>query len=531
MPLDQHSWQQQVKALENYLVHAVLNLQTLERAQVSPLRSLKQTPNASKELLATELEQSIEQNRMRLSEALKYYASLANLEGKPDSFAHARDRSLALASSVVTETERCFERTFRSRLLEGTLPTDLNDRLHAVRYLRESAQKLAAFVERKNYDLAVNLSQTVLANRAQQYKASNGGGLGEKDESRKLWDATIQYATNLLPALREQALLLVQSVLKFTDLFYRTGRDGITRFLRVEDLNEFELTGMQATLEESLDAARLQLQNAEFLAAVLDIHVRETIEAMNLILALEDEGIIEEMTADLRLLARHDPKTAEQPIMIPNHVEDWDHPGPYSLITIGKRIQSLTGFPDIIRFLHYEGKLLLVNPGSASPARPEQIPLPLLRAHVRLLRQTVRLHTVQRQLTWLVTCDGYLPLSLIERTACGPCADDTEIVGVLHTVEALEDLIEARESSRPVAAGVFPSLRDAWEQAQELIRDGERRLSTAKMRGCALVSTVSISDGKTSTVCFGCSGRPALPSYESQAGKGFSPLTVKVNDQ
>lgn len=74
MPLDQYSWQQQVKALENYLVHAVLNLQTLERAQVSPLHSLKQTPNASKELLATELEQSIEQNRMRLSEALKYYA-------------------------------------------------------------------------------------------------------------------------------------------------------------------------------------------------------------------------------------------------------------------------------------------------------------------------------------------------------------------------------------------------------------------------------------------------------------------------
>ena len=233
---------------------------------------------------------------------------------------------------------------------------------------------------------------------------------------------------------------------------------------------------------------------------MLDIHVRETIEAMNLILALEDEGIIEEMTADLRLLAQHDPKTAEQPIMIPSHVEDWDHPGPYSLITIGKRIQSLTGFPDIIRFLHYEGKLLLANPGSASPARPEQIPLPLLRAHVRLLRQTVRLHTVQRQLTWLVTCDGYLPLSLIERTACGPCADDTGSVGVLHTVEALEDLIEARESSRPVAAGAFPSLRDAWEQAQELIREGERRLSTAKMRGCAPVSTVSVSDGKTSTV-------------------------------
>lgn len=512
MPLDQYSWQQQqVKALENYLVHAVLNLQTLERAQVSPLRPLKQTSNASKELLSAELEQSIEQNRMRLSEALKYYASLNSLEGKPGSFAYARDRSLALASSVVTETERCFERTFRSRLLEDTPPADVNDRLHAVRYLREGAQKLAAFAERKNYDFAVDLSQTVLANRAQQYKASNGGGLGEKDESRKLWDATIQYATNLLPALREQALLLVQSVLDFTDPFYRTGRDGITRFLRVENLNEFELTGMQATLEEGLDAARQQLQDAEFLAAVLEIHVRATTEAMNLILTLEDEGIIEEMTADLRLLARHDPKTAEQPIMIPNHVEDWDHPGPYSLITIGKRIQSLTGFPDIIRFLHYEGELLLANPGSASPARPEQIPLPLLRAHVRLLRQTVRLHTVQRQLTWLVTCDGYLPLSLIERTACGPCADDTGSVGVLHTVEALEDLIEARESSRPVAAGAFPSLRDAWEQAQELIRDGERRLSTAKMRGCALVSTVSVSDGKTSTV-YGSDAR-GVPHY------------------
>lgn len=32
MPLDQYSWQQQVKALESYLTRAVLNLQTLERA-------------------------------------------------------------------------------------------------------------------------------------------------------------------------------------------------------------------------------------------------------------------------------------------------------------------------------------------------------------------------------------------------------------------------------------------------------------------------------------------------------------------
>lgn len=513
MPLDQHSWQQQVMPLENYLVHAVLNLQTLERAQVSPLRPLKQTSNASKELLSAELEQSIEQNRMRLSEALKYYASLANLEGKPDSFAYARDRSLALASSVVTETERCFERTFRWRLLEDTPPADLNNRLHLVRYLREGAQKLAAFVERKNYDIAVNLSQTVLANRAQQYKASNGGGLGEKDESRKLWDSTIQFTADLLPALREQTLQLVQSVLEFTDPFYRTGRDGITRFLHLEDLNEFELKGMQATLEEGLHAARQQLQDAEFLAAVLDIHVRATIEAMNLILTLEDEGIIEEMTADLRLLARHDPKTAEQPIMVPNHVEDWDRPGPYSLITIEKRIQSLTGFPDIIRFLHYEGKLLFANPGAVSPARPEQIPLSLLRAHVRLLRQTLRLHTVQRRLTWLVTCDGYLPLSLIERTACGPCADDTEIAKLLHLVETLEDLIEARESSLPVAEGAFSPLRNAWEQAQELIREGERRLSTATMRSysCAPESTVSVSDGKTGTV-YGSDAR-GIPHY------------------
>ena len=40
------------------------------------------------------------------------------------------------------------------------LPDSLSDRLYAVRYLRESAQKLAAFVELSEYDRAMQLAET-----------------------------------------------------------------------------------------------------------------------------------------------------------------------------------------------------------------------------------------------------------------------------------------------------------------------------------------------------------------------------------
>ena len=46
------------------------------------------------------------------------------------------------------------------RLLEDTLPDSLSDRLYAVRYLRESAQKLAAFVELSEFERAMQLAET-----------------------------------------------------------------------------------------------------------------------------------------------------------------------------------------------------------------------------------------------------------------------------------------------------------------------------------------------------------------------------------
>ena len=39
--------------------------------------------------------------------------------------------------------------------------------------------------------------------------------------------------------------------------------------LRPEQLSEFELKGVQSTLEERLEKVRLELQDAEFCAAVL----------------------------------------------------------------------------------------------------------------------------------------------------------------------------------------------------------------------------------------------------------------------
>ena len=114
VPLNQRPRLQQVDILENYLMRAVMNLQTLERAQVSPLHSFKETAQADRTVLAAELEETIRVSRLKLSGALEFYTSLPRLADTPGSFAFARDHALSLSAAVISLTEECFERTFRS---------------------------------------------------------------------------------------------------------------------------------------------------------------------------------------------------------------------------------------------------------------------------------------------------------------------------------------------------------------------------------------------------------------------------------
>ena len=113
-----------------------------------------------------------------------------------------------MSAAVISLTEECFERTFRWRLLEDTLPDSLSDRLYAVRYLRESAQKLAAFVELSDFDRAMQLAETW---KKTVRKDSN------LDEA-KVWNEMAEVAFDVLPELRERALKGVQSTLEFSEL-------------------------------------------------------------------------------------------------------------------------------------------------------------------------------------------------------------------------------------------------------------------------------------------------------------------------
>ena len=113
VPLNQRQRWEQVRILENYLMRAVMNLQTLERAQVSPLHSFKETAQADRAVLAAELEETIRKSRLKLSGALEFYTSLPRLADAPGSFAFARDHALSLSATVIDLTEQCFEQTFR----------------------------------------------------------------------------------------------------------------------------------------------------------------------------------------------------------------------------------------------------------------------------------------------------------------------------------------------------------------------------------------------------------------------------------
>ena len=494
VPLNQRQRWEQVEILENYLMRAVMNLQTLERAQVSPLHSFKETAQADRAALAAELEETIRKSRLKLSGALEFYTSLPRLAEAPGSFAFARDHALSLSATVIDLTEQCFERTFRWRLLEDTLPDSLNDRLYAVRYLRESAQKLAAFVELSEFDRAMQLAETWKKTARKDSKIDEG----------KLWNEMTEVAFDVLPQLRERALKGVQSTLEFSELFYRSGDDGTHRMLRPEELSEFELKGVQSTLEERLEKVRLELQDAEFCAAVLSLQANAVIELLEELLQVEQEGVLAEVVTDLRALAHYSPHLAELPIQTLMYTREQYAPDGEDLPTIGERIRSLSSVPEVLAFVHYEGPELLTgsldqNEASSEEALSEgllseamafsSMPLSVLRTHSRLLQQVLRLQNLRLKLAWVSSCSGYMPLSLVERYYVGPSAGDEDLKELTENIEALAELLEARASSREYRGRDVPVPRILWSQMRKQAERSSRLLNTVQFLGWMFASS------------------------------------------
>ena len=494
VPLNQRPRREQVSILENYLMRAVMNLQTLERAQVSPLHSFKETAQADRTVLAAELEETIRVSRLKLSGALEFYTSLPRLADTPGSFAFARDHALSLSAAVISLTEECFERTFRWRLLEDSLPDSLSDRLYAVRYLRESAQKLAAFVELSEFDRAMQLAETWKKTVRKDSKI---------DEA-KVWNEMTEVAFDVLPELREQALKGVQSTLEFSELFYRPGEDGTHRMLRPEQLSEFELKGVQSTLEERLEKVRLELQDAEFCAAVLCLQARSVIELLQELLQVEQDGVLAEVVTDLRALAHDSPDLAEQPIQTLMFSREQYAPDGEDLPTIGERIRSLSSVPEVLAFVHYEGPVLLVGVSDPYKAfsgegsfegllseekRLSSMPLSVLRTHSRLLKQVLRLQNLRLKLVWVSSCSGYMPLSLVERYFVGPSAGDEDLKELTENIEALAELLDARASSREYRGRDVPVPRILWSQMRKQADRSSRLLNTVQFLGWMFASS------------------------------------------
>ena len=494
VPLNQRQRWEQVSILENYLMRAVMNLQTLERAQVSPLHSFKETAQADRAVLAAELEETIRKSRLNLSGALEFYTSLPRLAEAPGSFAFARDHALSLSATIIEMTERCFERTFRWRLLEDTLPDSLSDRLYAVRYLRESAQKLAAFVELSEYDRAMQLAETWKKTARKDSKIDEG----------KVWNEMTEVAFDVLPELRERALKGVQSTLEFSELFYRTGEDGVHRMLRPEQLSEFEIKGVQSTLEERLEKVRLELQDAEFCAAVLSLQTNAVIELLEELLQVERDGVLTEVVTDLRTLARESPDLAEQPIQTLTFSREQYAPDGEDLPTIGERIRCLSSVPEVLAFVHYEGPVLLVGVSDPYKAfsgegsfegllseemKSSSMPLSVLRTHSRLLQQVLRLQNLRLKLAWVSSCSGYMPLSLVERYFVGPSAGDEDLKELTENIEALAELLDARASSREYRGRDVPVPRILWSQMRKQADCSSRLLNTVQFLGWMFASS------------------------------------------
>ncbi|OFR59598.1 MULTISPECIES: non-ribosomal peptide synthetase subunit [Rothia] len=494
VPLNQRPRLQQINILENYLMRAVMNLQTLERAQVSPLHSFKETAQADRTVLAAELEETIRVSRLKLSGALEFYTSLPRLADTPGSFAFARDHALSLSAAVISLTEECFERTFRWRLLEDTLPDSLSDRLYAVRYLRESAQKLAAFVELSDFDRAMQLAETW---KKTVRKDSN------LDEV-KVWNEMTEVAFDVLPELRERALKGVQSTLEFSELFYRSGEDGTHRMLRPEQLSEFELKGVQSTLEERLEKVRLELQDAEFCAAVLSLQARSVIELLQELLQVEQDGVLAEVVTDLRALAHDSPDLAEQPIQTLMFSREQYAPDGEDLPTIGERIRSLSSVPEVLAFVHYEGPVLLMGVSDPYKAfsgegsfegllseekRLSSMPLSVLRTHSRLLKQVLRLQNLRLKLAWVSSCSGYMPLSLVERYYVGSSAGDEDLKELTENIEALAELLDAHSNSQVYKGRGVPTTPFLWSQMRKQADRSSRLLNTVQFLGWMFASS------------------------------------------
>ena len=494
VPLNQRPRLQQIDILENYLMRAVMNLQTLERAQVSPLHSFKETAQADRTVLTAELEETIRVSRLKLSGALEFYTSLPRLADAPGSFAFARDHALSLSATVISLTEQCFERTFRWRLLEDTLPDSLNDRLYAVRYLRESAQKLAAFVELSEFDRAMQLAETWKKTVRKDSKI---------DEA-KVWNEMTEVAFDVLPELRERALKGVQSTLEFSELFYRPGEDGTHRMLRPEQLSEFELKGVQSTLEERLEKVRLELQDAEFCAAVLSLQARSVIELLQELLQVEQDGVLAEVVTDLRALAHDSPDLAEQPIQTLMFSREQYAPDGEDLPTIGERIRSLSSVPEVLAFVHYEGPVLLVGVSDPYKAfsgegsfegllseemKSSSMPLSVLRTHSRLLKQVLRLQNLRLKLVWVSSCSGYMPLSLVERYFVGPSAGDEDLKELTENIEALAELLDARSNSQVYKGRGVPTTPFLWSQMRKQAERSSRLLNTVQFLGWMFASS------------------------------------------
>lgn len=494
VPLNQRPRRQQIDILENYLMRAVMNLQTLERAQVSPLHCFKETAQADRAVLAAELEETIRVSQLKLSGALEFYTSLPRLADTPGSFAFARDHALSLSATVISLTEECFERTFRWRLLEDTLPDSLSDRLYAVRYLRESAQKLAAFVELSEFDRAMQLAETWKKTARKDSKI---------DEA-KVWNEMTEVAFNVLPELRERALKGVQSTLEFSELFYRPGEDGTHRMLRPEQLSEFELKGVQSTLEERLEKVRLELQDAEFCAAVLSLQARSVIELLEELLQVEQDGVLAEVVTDLRALAHYSPDLAEKPIQTLMFSREQYAPDGEDLPTIGERIRSLSSVPEVLAFVHYEGPELLVGSLNQNEASSEEalsegllseamafssIPLSVLRTHSRLLKQVLRLQNLRLKLAWVSSCSGYMPLSLVERYYVGSSAGDEDLKELTENIEALAELLDAHSNSQVYKGRGVPTTPFLWSQMRKQADRSSRLLNTVQFLGWMFASS------------------------------------------
>ena len=507
VPLNQRQRWQQIEILENYLMRAVMNLQTLERAQVSPLHSFKETAQADRAVLAAELEETIRVSRLKLSGALEFYVSLPRLAEAPGSFAFARDHAFSLSATVISLTEQCFERTFRWRLLEDTLPDSLNDRLYAVRYLRESAQKLAAFVELSDFDHAMQLAETWKKTARKD----------SKTDEAKVWNEMTEVAFDILPQLRERALKGVQSTLEFSELFYRSSEDGTHRMLRPEQLSEFELKGVQSTLEERLEKVRLELQDAEFCAAVLSLQARAVIELLQELLQVEQDGVLAEIVTDLRALAHHSPDLAELPIQTLMFSREQYAPDGEDLPTIGERIRALSSVPEVLAFVHYEGPALLA--GVADPYKAfsgeslsegllseekklSSMPLSVLRTHSRLLQQVLRLQNLRLKLAWVSSCSGYMPWSLVDRHFVGPSAADEDLKELTENIEALAELLDAHSSSQVYKGRGVPTTPFLWVQMRKQADRSSRLLNHVQFLGWMYASSsrVQVVDGMVQSI-------------------------------